>query len=73
RTRTARIGRNRELSFETVGTKGHVGCRDPKELRANGILLRVFAAKRDKEARIGRFGDFFPRQFGTARPKGREG
>ncbi|KAH9298335.1 hypothetical protein KI387_030017, partial [Taxus chinensis] len=73
RTRTARIGRNRELQSGTVGTKGRMGREKPKEPRANQILPRVLAAKRDKEARIGWFGDFCPRQFGTSRPKGREG
>ncbi|KAH9315450.1 hypothetical protein KI387_024077, partial [Taxus chinensis] len=62
-----------ELSSRTVGPKVRVGREKPKEPRANQILPRVFTAKRDKEARIGRFRDFCPRQFGTSGPKVREG
>ncbi|KAH9324257.1 hypothetical protein KI387_004435, partial [Taxus chinensis] len=73
RTRTAQIGRNRELSSGTVGIKGRVGHEKPKKLRANQITPRVFTAKRDKEARIGRFREICPRQFGKSGPKGRVG
>ncbi|KAH9325766.1 hypothetical protein KI387_005944 [Taxus chinensis] len=71
--RTAQIGQNRELSSETVGTKGRMGHENPKEPRANQILPHVFNAKRDKEARIGQFGGICPRQFGTAELWGRKG
>ncbi|KAH9315201.1 hypothetical protein KI387_023828, partial [Taxus chinensis] len=60
-------------STGTVGTLGHVGHGKQKEPRANQIMPRVFASKRDREARIGRIGSFCPRQFGTSRTKGRGG
>ncbi|KAH9325899.1 hypothetical protein KI387_006077, partial [Taxus chinensis] len=37
----------------TVGPEVHGGRGEPKEPRANQITPRVFASKRDKEARVG--------------------
>ncbi|KAH9297659.1 hypothetical protein KI387_029341, partial [Taxus chinensis] len=43
----------------TVGTKVHRGHGEPKGPRANGNVPRVFASKRDREARIGRIGEIY--------------
>ncbi|KAH9330797.1 hypothetical protein KI387_002905, partial [Taxus chinensis] len=56
-----------------IGPKVRVGREKPKEPRVNGISPRVFTANRNKEARIGRFREICPRQFGTSGPKVREG
>ncbi|KAH9301625.1 hypothetical protein KI387_013208, partial [Taxus chinensis] len=57
----------------TVGTNGCEGREKSKEPRANGNVPRVFASKRDREARIGWIRGICPRQLGTTGPKGCEG
>ncbi|KAH9310947.1 hypothetical protein KI387_025982, partial [Taxus chinensis] len=58
-----------EIEDFRTGTSGPKVCgghEKPKELRANGISPRVFAANRNKGARISRSRSF---SFGTAGKK----
>ncbi|KAH9299855.1 hypothetical protein KI387_031537, partial [Taxus chinensis] len=59
--------------FGTSGPEVREGREKPKEPRANGISPRVFTAKRNKEARIGRSKSFSSRKAGTKVCTGCEG